>query len=79
MRTYVRTCVRTYVSVTLQECQLGLERTCHALGISIRTLAHACAYIVRMDNPCAFVTSPTKMRAEGDVEVRESAVPSEQG
>ena len=32
--------VRTYVSVTLQECLLGLERTCHATGISsIRTLA----------------------------------------
>ena len=41
----VRTCPSRFRNVN----QLGLERACHASGMSIRTLAHACAYIVRMD------------------------------
>ena len=46
---YVRTYVLLCVSVTLQECQLGLERTCHASGMSIRTLARmrARTWIIR--------------------------------
>ena len=48
------TYVRMYMSVTLQECQLGLARACVRVSVMLQECQlglHTRAYIARMDNP----------------------------